>query len=176
MANSSFKDRPQITIPVTVPNGGTGRKILFDKALIIGAGTGHVNFIPPGTAGNILTSDGTSWVSTIPMLADESVSYRHLESDLVGKGVVATEDIDWSLQSIYTKTLSTNTVFTFSNYRLNKTITLIIDGNYTLGLPTIVKTITGEYIGTKINYITLHCTSDTGGGEVWAVINQEPQD
>ena len=44
-------------------DGGTGRSSLTDKAVIIGAGTSAVNFVSPGTAGNVLKSDGTSWTS-----------------------------------------------------------------------------------------------------------------
>jgi hypothetical protein len=49
-----------------VADGGTGRSTLTDKAVLIGAGTGAINSVAPGTAGNTLTSDGTNWASTAP--------------------------------------------------------------------------------------------------------------
>jgi hypothetical protein len=51
---------------ITVADGGTGRSTLTDKAVLIGAGTGAVNSVAPGTSGNVLKSDGTSWTSAAP--------------------------------------------------------------------------------------------------------------
>ena len=48
---------------LTVADGGTGRSTLTDKAVLVGAGTGGITSISPGTSGNVLTSDGTNWTS-----------------------------------------------------------------------------------------------------------------
>jgi hypothetical protein len=50
------------TLPV--PAGGTGAVTLTANAVLIGNGTSAVTAVAPGTTGNLLTSDGTSWVST----------------------------------------------------------------------------------------------------------------
>ena len=49
---------------LNVANGGTGLATLTSGSLMVGAGTGPVNFIAPGTAGNFLGSNGSSWSST----------------------------------------------------------------------------------------------------------------
>lgn len=49
---------------VPVANGGTGRNTLTANNVILGNGTSAVNFVAPGTNGNILTSNGTTWVSS----------------------------------------------------------------------------------------------------------------
>jgi hypothetical protein len=49
---------------LAVANGGTGRTSLTSNNVILGAGTGAVNFVAPGTSGNLLTSNGTTWVSS----------------------------------------------------------------------------------------------------------------
>ena len=46
--------------------GGTGANTLTADAVIIGQGTSAVSFVSPGTSGNILTSNGTSWTSAAP--------------------------------------------------------------------------------------------------------------
>lgn len=51
---------------LAVADGGTGRSTLTDKAVIVGAGTSAVNFVSPGTSGNVLKSDGTNWTSAAP--------------------------------------------------------------------------------------------------------------
>lgn len=47
-------------------NGGTGRTTLTANNLILGNGTSPVNFLAPGTSGNVVTSNGTAWASAAP--------------------------------------------------------------------------------------------------------------
>jgi hypothetical protein len=49
--------------PLPVASGGTGQATLTANNVLIGAGTSSVTFVAPGTSGNVLTSNGTSWVS-----------------------------------------------------------------------------------------------------------------
>jgi hypothetical protein len=49
------------TLPVA--NGGTGATTLTSNAVLLGNGTGAVQTVAPGTSGNILTSNGTTWTS-----------------------------------------------------------------------------------------------------------------
>lgn len=51
---------------LTVSRGGTGLTTLTANNLLVGAGTSNVTFIAPGTSGNLLTSNGTAWVSAAP--------------------------------------------------------------------------------------------------------------
>ena len=43
--------------------GGTGATTLTANNVILGNGTGAVQFVAPSTNGNVLTSNGTTWVS-----------------------------------------------------------------------------------------------------------------
>lgn len=52
--------------PVSVANGGTGLTTLTAGNVILGAGTSAPTFVAPGTVGNVLTSNGSSWVSSAP--------------------------------------------------------------------------------------------------------------
>ena len=49
-----------------VANGGTGALTLTANNVILGNGTGAVQFVAPSTSGNALVSNGTSWVSSTP--------------------------------------------------------------------------------------------------------------
>jgi len=49
-----------------VASGGTGLTTLTANNVILGNGTSTPLFVAPGTAGNILTSNGTTWTSTAP--------------------------------------------------------------------------------------------------------------
>ncbi len=52
------------TLPVA--NGGTGQSALTANNVILGNGTAAVQFVAPGTSGNVLTSNGTTWQSSAP--------------------------------------------------------------------------------------------------------------
>ena len=56
----------QITGTLPVANGGTGAASLTANYVILGNGTSAVQTVAPGTSGNILTSNGTTWQSTTP--------------------------------------------------------------------------------------------------------------
>jgi hypothetical protein len=48
---------------LAVARGGTGATTLNAAAVIIGNGTSAPTFVAPGTSGNVLTSNGSAWVS-----------------------------------------------------------------------------------------------------------------
>jgi hypothetical protein len=56
----------QVTGTLPVANGGTGATSLTANYVILGNGTSAVQTVAPGTSGNILTSNGTTWQSTAP--------------------------------------------------------------------------------------------------------------
>ena len=49
---------------VTVSKGGTGLSTLTANSILIGNGTSSPQFIAPGTSANVLTSNGTNWISS----------------------------------------------------------------------------------------------------------------
>ena len=51
---------------LAVANGGTGATSLTANNVILGNGTSAVQVVAPGTSGNVLTSDGTTWSSQAP--------------------------------------------------------------------------------------------------------------
>jgi hypothetical protein len=51
---------------LVVANGGTGATTLAANNVLLGNGTSALQVVAPGTSGNVLTSDGTTWASTTP--------------------------------------------------------------------------------------------------------------
>lgn len=51
---------------LAVANGGTGATTITANSVVLGNGTSAVQTVAPGTSGNILTSNGTTWQSTAP--------------------------------------------------------------------------------------------------------------
>ena len=72
---------------VTVAQGGTGLATLTDKNVILGAGTATPTFVAPGTSGNVLTSNGTTWTSaaaaggSLPTVVSKTTTYTALTTD-----------------------------------------------------------------------------------------------
>ena len=53
-----------LTDPLSVSSGGVGRSSLSNNSILTGNGSGSVTLIAPGSSGNLLVSNGTSWVPT----------------------------------------------------------------------------------------------------------------
>src|SRR5690349_7200696 len=56
--------------PLTVANGGTGLATLTANNVILGNGTSTPLFVAPGTSGNVLQSNGTTWTSAAFVASD----------------------------------------------------------------------------------------------------------
>jgi hypothetical protein len=55
-----------VTGTLPVDNGGTGATTLSANAVLLGNGTSALQTVAPSTAGNVLVSNGTTWVSQAP--------------------------------------------------------------------------------------------------------------
>lgn len=51
---------------LSVADGGTGVSTIAANAVVLGNGTSAIQTVAPSTAGNLLTSNGTTWQSTAP--------------------------------------------------------------------------------------------------------------
>jgi hypothetical protein len=58
-----------LTTPLGAANGGTGLSTLTANSILVGNGISTVQLIAPGTNKNVLTSNGTTWASTAPVVA-----------------------------------------------------------------------------------------------------------
>lgn len=56
----------QVTGTLPVANGGTGSTTLTANNVLLGNGTSALQAVAPGANGNVLTSNGTTWVSSTP--------------------------------------------------------------------------------------------------------------
>jgi hypothetical protein len=62
-----------VTGVVSVVNGGTNTSTLSLNNVILGNGNSGVKFVEPGFAGNVLTSDGTTWKSQAPSVSGAQI-------------------------------------------------------------------------------------------------------
>ncbi len=54
---------------LSVARGGTGATSLTANNVVLGNGTSAVQFVAPGSSGNVLTSNGTTWTSAAPAVS-----------------------------------------------------------------------------------------------------------
>ena len=52
-----------LSAPINAAQGGTGLTTLTANNVVLGNGTGNVQLVAPGTSGNVLVSNGTTWIS-----------------------------------------------------------------------------------------------------------------
>ena len=104
-------------------------------------------------------------------IADDAISYAKLGSEFTTASAMSTDDVDFSLAQVFTKTLTGATTLTFSNVSTGMVKDLVITGDFTLTLPASTKIVAGEYDGTVSNLIQIISTN--GSTEQWASISQE---
>ena len=71
---------------------------------------------------------------------------------------ITASDVDFSAGQVFTKTLTTSTTLTFSNFNVGETKDLVISGDYALNLPAECNIVYGVYDGTVDNLIQVVCT------------------
>ncbi|MEN9836049.1 MAG: hypothetical protein RL011_2242, partial [Pseudomonadota bacterium] len=67
------------TLPVS--RGGTGATSLAANSVLVGNGTNALQAVAPGAGGNILTSNGTAWISDAPPTANGTTTGYLTSSD-----------------------------------------------------------------------------------------------
>ena len=104
-------------------------------------------------------------------IADDAISYAQMGDEFTTSAVISASAVDFSSAAVFTKTLAADTTLTFSNVETGMVKDLVLTGDYTLTLPSSVKTITGTYDGSVSNLIQI--VSTNGSTEQWATISQE---
>lgn len=140
--------------PIGVASGGTGRSSLTANNVLLGNGTTAVQQIAPGTSGNILTSNGTTWASTAP---GQGSAKAWVNFDGTSGTIISSYGVTSVTQNgtgDYTVTFTT--AFSDANY------VILGSARNTGGIP-------GAMVGQNYNTAQtttscrLYCTNDGGG-------------
>ena len=94
----------QVTGTLPVANGGTGATTLTANNVLLGNGTSAPQAVAPSTAGNVLTSNGSTWQSTAP--AGGGLSVDFVASGAIGNGVTVALKTDGTVEAITETTLN----------------------------------------------------------------------
>lgn len=60
----------------SVAGGGTGLATLTAGSVLVGAGTSSPTLVAPSTSGNVLTSNGTTWISSPPASGGTATTFK----------------------------------------------------------------------------------------------------
>ena len=74
-ANSDITSLSALSTALSVAQGGTGATTLTSNNVLLGNGTGALQVVAPSTSGNVLSSNGTTWVSGAP---EDQVLYSQI--------------------------------------------------------------------------------------------------
>lgn len=90
----------------------------------------------------------------------------------------STVNIDWNSGQVFRMTPTSNTTFTFSDYKVGMVKILVITGagsSYTLTFPSSTVKLGGDYDDTSgaKNFIQIVCTDDDGTPEFFYTISQQ---
>lgn len=99
---------------LTPAQGGTGLTSLTANSVILGNGTSNVQVIAPGTSGNVLVSNGTTWSSGSSMTGPAFSAYL--------SGTQSLTTSTWTKAQANTKEYDTNTNYSTTNYRFTPTV------------------------------------------------------
>ena len=155
-----------LTFSAAPPNGSSVEVITIDN-IAVTAGVTSVN----GEVGVVsLDSDDISEGTTNKYLLDNSVVYSKLGSEYTTSSVISASDVNFSAAQVFTKTLTADTTFTFSNTSIGMVKDLVITGDYVITWPAGTKIAAGTYSGTVSNLIQVVVTA---AGEYWLTISQE---
>ena len=146
-----------LTFSVAPPNGASVEVITIDNIAITGAVSSFNSRIGAIT---FLDSD-------IPV---DSISYDKLGTEFTTSAVIAASDVDFSSAQVFTKTLTADTTFTFSNTSIGMVKDLVVTGDFVITWPAGTKIAAGTYSGSVSNLIQVVVTA---AGEYWLTISQE---
>jgi hypothetical protein len=165
---------------LSVARGGTGAATLDANNVILGNGTSAVQFVAPGTASNVLTSNGTTWVSQAAgggggVSSVNGQTGAVVTTNLGGIGAVT---IGWYGITNPNGALTNRRAFIArgtsiagTNIRVPNAPTATNSSTSTTG-QTIVPTVTSSntsFTGTGVNSTTLTGTWTSLNGTLWSV-------
>jgi len=156
----------------TTANDGTGDPLrsAFDKVNdnfteLYSDDAGDVNSI---TATAPIVRDSATGNVTIS-LADDGITYAKLGTEFTTSAAVAALAVDFSSAQVFTKTITADSTFTFTNVGVGMVKDLILTGDFVPTFPAGSKIVAGTYDGTVSNLIQIVVA---GSGDYWLSISK----
>lgn len=102
-------------------------------------------------------------------IADDQITYDKLGAEFTTSAAVAALAVDFSSAQVFTKTITADSTFTFTNVGVGMVKDLILTGNFVPTFPAGSKIVAGTYDGTVSNLIQIVVA---GSGDYWLSISK----
>jgi len=118
-------------------------------------------------AGSAIAVDQATGDVTVSV-ADDGIDYAKLGAEFTTSAAVTT-DLDFDTAQIFTKTMTGDTTFTYSNVKVGMIKDFILTGAFVPTFPAGTKTVTGTYDGSVSNLIQILAVAN---GDYWMSISK----
>ena len=150
---------------------GTSGQVLSST----GSGTNWIDSTAPVDSVNgatgvvVLDSDDIAEGATNEYLLADSVTYAKLANEFTATAGIGASDVDFSIAQVFSKTLTADTTFTFSNAQVGMVKDIILTGSFTPTFPAGSKVVAGTYNGAVSNLIQVIVAAPA---DYWLSISQ----
>jgi hypothetical protein len=158
----------QTTGAVTVTNSAPDQTVSLADGGNIGISGTYPSFILTNSAPNA-THTGDVTGATALTIADDVITYAKLANEFTATAGIGASDVDFSIAQVFSKTLTADTTFTFSNAQVGMVKDLIITGSFAPTFPAGTKVVAGTYNGAVSNLIQVIVAAPA---DYWLSISQ----
>lgn len=138
---------------LAVGSGGTGLATLTANNVILGNGASTPTFVAPGTSGNVLQSNGTTWTSATPAAGGGTVTLTSSGAITAGLGVIVNSNGTGSIPVLTTAITAQTQSTVASNVSANRRATMIYCASVGVYIA-FYNRVTDNYVCAKIGTVT----------------------
>jgi hypothetical protein len=131
--------------------------------------TNAVDSVNGATGTVVLDSDDIAEGATNEYLLADSVTYAKLANEFTATAGIGASDVDFSIAQVFSKTLTADTTFTFSNAQVGMVKDIILTGSFAPTFPAGTKVVAGTYNGAVSNLIQVIVAAPA---DYWLSISQ----
>ena len=152
---------------VTVTNSAPDQTVALTGGTQISTSGTYPNFTITNDAPNA-THTGEVTGSAGLTIANDVITHAKLGAEFTTTGAVTTA-LDFGANQVFTKTMSGDTTFTYSNVGIGMVKDFILTGSHTPTFPSGTKTVAGTYDGSASNLIQILAVAS---GDYWMSISK----
>ena len=158
----------QTTGAVTVTNSAPDQTVSLTGGTAITTSGTYPNFTITNSSPNATHTGEVTGASTLT-IANDVITYAKLANEFTATAGIGASDVDFSIAQVFSKTLTADTTFTFSNAQVGMVKDLIITGSFAPTFPAGTKVVAGTYNGAVSNLIQVIVAAPA---DYWLSISQ----
>jgi hypothetical protein len=164
------RDSATGAVTISLNDGGISTQKIADDAVTTDKLANAINSAITANTAKVTnaTHSGEVTGSAALTIANDVISYAKLGAEFTTTGAVTTA-LDFGANQVFTKTMSGDTTFTYSNVNIGMVKDFILTGSHTPTFPSGTKTVAGTYDGSASNLIQILAVAS---GDYWMSISK----